>query len=160
MRKQLGLIGRNQGRITKSQIIIRQAEVEKLMKMGYGVTKIASMTLHGKKLGALDTISKDMDIIHSRWLASDLEWFHRASIARIEAKQRLLEQMTRLGDLILSLNGMEDSEKTLVYTESQLTTVISKIYDIDADFDPEQYIDKKIQESINVKIKKAETTTS
>lgn len=130
------------------------------MRMGYGVTKIASMKINGKKLGALDTISKDIKIINSRWLESDLEWFHRASIARIEAKQRLLEQMTRLGDLILKLKDNKDNHKTLVYTESQLTTVITKIYEIDADFDPEQYVNKKIQESVDVKIKEAETTVS
>ncbi len=50
--------------------------------------------------------------------------------------------------------------KTLTYAESQLTTVITKMYEIDADFDPEQYLDRKIKEAVNYKIKKRETEFS
>jgi hypothetical protein len=136
------------------------------MKMGYGLTRIAATKINGKKLGALETISKDMDIIRSRWLDMDPEWFHRARLARIEAKERLLEQMIRLGDLILDVKDgkyktpLENKPKQLTYAESQLTTVISKLYEIDSDFDPEQYLDKRIQESVHVKIKEATTSTS
>ena len=182
-RKQLETTGRNRGgQVTKTQTIQRQSQVERLMKMGYSLTRITAATKpNGKKLGAIETISKDMDIIRSRWLDSDPEWFHRARLARIEAKERLLEQMVRLGDLILKIqNGVYnnsiksnkeedgafvtesngDLPKKLVYAEAQLTTVITKIYEIDADFDPEQYLDSKIQESIRNKIEKEETATS
>lgn len=179
--KQLVKTRKNQGgRATKAAAIERQAKVEKLMKMGYSLTKISAVTINDKKLGAIDTISKDMDIIKSRWLDQDNEWFNRARIARIEAKERLLEQMTRMGDLILKImngdynnkiqstkeggafvaesNG--DLPKKLVYAESQLTTIISKIYEIDADFDPEQYLDQKIMESMENKIEQSKTKAS
>ena len=179
--EQLGLARKIKGgKVTKTQSIERQSHVERLMRMGYSLTKISSVTINGKKLGEIHTISKDMDIIRSRWLDMDPEWFHRARLARIEAKERLIEQMTRLGDLIIQIkNGDYNSKiqstkengafiaesngdlpKKLVYAESQLTTVISKIYEIDSDFDPEQYLDKRIQESVNVKIKEATPTTS
>jgi len=163
----LGLARRVKGgNVTKTQSIERQCHVERLMRMGYSLTKISSIPIDGKKLGHIDTISKDMDIIRSRWLDKDPEWFHRARLARIEAKERLLEQMIRLGDLILDVmdgkyeTSPENKPKQLTYTESQLTTVISKIYEIDSDFDPEQYLDKRIQESVHVKIKEAAATTS
>ncbi len=168
------------GSVTKAKAIQRQSHVERLMRMGYSLTKISSVTINNEKLGNIETISKDMDIIRSRWLDMDPEWFHRARLARIEAKERLIEQMTRLGDLIVKIKNGEynnkiqstkeggafvaesngDLPKKLVYAESQLTTVISKIYEIDSDFDPEQYLDKRIQESVHVKIKEAATTTS
>jgi len=141
------------GSVTLSDSIIRQSHVEKLMKMGFGVTRIAATIINDKKLGTPETISRDIDIIHSRWLDADLEWFHRSSLARIEAKERLLEQMVRLGKLILNLQNT-DKEKTLVSAESQLTTVISKIYEIDADFDPEQYIDQRVQDALKNKIER------
>lgn len=178
--KQLGLIGKHKrGRTTKAQSSQRQVHVERLMKMGYSLTKIANTIEDGKKLGNIDTISKDMDIIRSRWLDQDPEWFHRARLARIEAKDRLIEQLVRLNDLIIKLlegefnnkevvtkEGVEtisiqdELPRKLTYTESQLTTVISKIYEIDADFDPEQYLDQKIMESIENKVKEAAPTTS
>lgn len=168
------------GSVTKTETIQRQSQVERLMRMGYSLTKIAAVTINDKKLGEIHTISKDMDIIRSRWLDQDPEWFHRARLARIEAKDRLLEQLIRLNELIIELhNGNYNSKsyvtkdgdevtttdtfelpKKLTYTESQLTTVIKSIYEIDADFDPEQYLDKRIQESVHVKIKEATSTTS
>jgi len=171
--KQLPLTAESKGgRSTKSTAIQRQVHVERLMKMGYSLTKISSITINGKNLGAEHTISKDIDIIRSRWLDKDPEWFHRARLARIEAKERLLEQMTRMGDLILKIKDgqydevlkiidkqidhiptKENVPKQLTYAESQLTTIISKLYEIDSDFDPEQYLDKRIQESIGNKIK-------
>jgi len=62
------------------------------------------------------------------------------------------------GSFVAESNG--DLPKKLVYAESQLTTIISKIYEIDADFDPEQYLDKRIQESMEDKIEKGTTKTS
>ncbi len=161
MRKQLESTGRSRGgQATKTHNLQRQVHVEKFMRMGFGVTKIASMKINGRKLGALDTITKDIKIITSRWLEGDLEWFHRASVARIKATHRFEEQMVRLGDSILKLKKGKVDYKTLAYTESQLTTVLAKIYDTESDFDPEQYVNKKIQESVDVKIKKAETAIS
>ncbi len=167
------------GSVTKAQTIQRQVHVEKFMKMGYSLTAIASIKIDGNKLAAIDTISKDMDIIRSRWLDMDPEWFHRARLARIEAKDRLIEQLVRLNELLIKLlagkfdkkeitiaNGTttisvkDELPRKLTYTEAQLTAVISKIYEIDADFDPEQYVDSKIQESIKDKIKEATPTTS
>ena len=168
------------GIVTSAAAILRQSHVERLMKMGYSLTRITSTKVNGKKLGAVNTISKDMDIIRSRWLEQDPSWFHRARLARIEAVQRLTEQLVRMNELILQLkNGDYNNEikstkeggafvsesnadlpRKLTYAESQLTTIISKIYEIDADFDPEQYIDQKIRESINHKVKAAETETS
>ena len=175
---QLVSTGRKKGgTVTKSQSILRQSYVEKFMLKGYGVTKIASLKINNKKLGALDTISKDMDIIRSRWLDKDPEWFHRARLARIEAAQQLRQQLIRMNELIVELldgkqnnklfntqEGIvseetnEDLSKKLISAEATLTKIIISLYEIDADFDPEQYIDKKIQESINVKIK--ETTSA
>lgn len=160
--------------------IERQAKVEKLMKMGYSLTKISAASINGKKLGAVKTISKDMDVIKSRWLEQDNEWFNRARIARIEAKERLLEQMSRMSDLIRNiLNGdynntiksnkdggafvaesNGDLPHKLVHAESQLTTIITKIYEIDADFDPEQYLDKRIMESMEDKIEQSKAKAS
>ena len=168
------------GKVTKASAILRQSYVEKFMKMGYSLTKISTIKIENKKLGSLETISKDMNIIRSRWLNEDPEWFNRARIARIEAKGRLLEQLTRLSDLILELRNGDynreihsnkeggsfvtesnaDLPKKLVYTESQLTTVITRIYEIDADFDPEQYLNHTIQESMENKIKETTTATS
>ena len=168
------------GKVTKASIILRQSHVEKLMKMGYSLTRIASTQVNGKNLGAIHTISNDMNIIRSRWLDMDPEWFHRARLARIEAKERLLEQLTRVTDLIIKLqNGDYNKEihsnkeggsfiiesnadlpKKLIYAESQLTTIITRLYEIDSDFDPEQYLDQRIMESIENKIEKAETATS
>ena len=150
------------------------------MKMGYSVTRIATVKISGKTLGSIKTITKDVNIIRNRWLEMDPEWFHRARLARIEAKERLLEQLTRVSDLILQLNNGDynkeihsnrdggsfviesnaDLPKKLIYAESQLTTIISKLYEIDSDFDPEQYLDQRIMESIENKIEKAKTATS
>ena len=91
------------GRVTKTQSIERQSHVERLMRMGYSLTKISSVTINGKKLGHIDTISKDMDIIRSRWHDMDPEWFHRARLARIEDKERLIEQLNRLGKSIIQI---------------------------------------------------------
>jgi|APSaa5957512535_1039671.scaffolds.fasta_scaffold97573_1 hypothetical protein len=160
------------GQVTKTDRIVRQVHVEKLMKMGYSLTRISAAKLNGKKLGNEETIKKDMNIIRSRWLDQDPDWFHRARLARIESKERLLEQMIRLGDLILEIqHGKYDYNskgeptegerpRKLVQTESQLTLVISKIYEIDADFDPEQYLDKRIAEAMEDKIKEGKTETS
>ena len=142
------------GSITKTDSIKRQANVERLMRMGLGVTNIASRIVDGKKLGTYDTISKDIEIIRSRWLKNDIPYFHRASVARIEAKERLLEQMVRIGGYILKLisNKKKNDAKTIIYAESLLTTVISRIYEVDADLDPEQYLDQKIQNALKNKI--------
>lgn len=168
------------GSVTKTQILQRQAHVERLMRMGYTLTRIVATTVNDKKLGSSNVLSNDMKLIQSRWLEADPGWMIRANLARIEAKNRLLEQLIRLGDLILeikagtyntqiktnkkggsfTIEANADLPKKLVYAESQLTTVISKIYEIDADFDPEQYLDKKIEESLHDKIKERKTKIS
>lgn len=164
------------GSKTKLDAIKRQQKVEQLMKSGYSETQIAAgNTKDGKSLGTPATIRKDVNEIRSRWLEADPDWFHRARIARIEAVERLKPQLIRLNKLILEItkgdydnkitstkeggafvaesNG--DRPKKLTYAESQLTAVIKAIYEIDADFDPEQYLDKKIQESIEHKVQEA-----
>ena len=72
------------GKVTKSDSIVRQSHVERLMKMGYSLTQISSFKINGKILGAINTISKDMNIIRSRWLEMDPQWFHRARLASIK----------------------------------------------------------------------------
>lgn len=182
MPKQLSTSDKSRGGlVTKSQTLQRQDKIEKLLHAGYSLTQIASgKDENGKTIGSITTIRKDIDIIRSRWLDMDPEWFHRARLARIDTVERLKAQLIRINKLILEItkgtydNRIQSAEqggtfiaksngdrpKKLTYAESQLTVVIKAIYEIDADFDPEQYIDKKIAESINNKIKKAETTTS
>lgn len=137
------------------------------MLAGFSLSQIASAKADGRKIGAIETVSRDMDIIRSRWLDKDPEWFHRARLARIQATEALKAQMVRLNTLILEIldgqydtitkntkDGIEQIEtveerpKKLVYAESQLTTIISKLYEIDADFDPEQYLDARIAEGM------------
>ena len=182
MAKQLSTSDKSRGGSkTKTDNIDRQHKVEKLLVAGYSLSQIASEKIDGETLGSITTIRKDIDIIRSRWLDSDPEWFHRARLARIEAVERLKPQLIRLNKLIIEIqNGEFDQEiktskdkdgafvvsvsgnrpKKLVYAESQLTAVIKAIYEIDADFDPEQYIDSKIQESVNHKIEEATPTVS
>lgn len=75
------------------------------MKMGYFVTSIASTKINSKTLGSIKTIIKDVNIISSSWLEMDPEWFHRARLARIEAKEILLEQLIRVSELITKIQN-------------------------------------------------------
>lgn len=171
------------GRARYVDVVDRQLQVELLLKKGYGLSEIASTKINNKKLGAIDTIKKDIIIIKSRWLDSDLNWFHRSRVARIEAKQRLIEVLKKQNQDIeriengeydnaekiiiikgeatpLSYSVKDQRTKKLTYAYSQLTLTIAKIYEIDSDFDPEQYIDKKIMESIDEKISESQTEIS
>jgi len=168
------------GRSKYVDVVDRQLQVELLLKKGYGLSEIASTKINNKKLGAIDTIKKDIIIIKSRWLDSDLNWFHRSRVARIEAKQRLIEVLKKQNEDIeriengeydsaekiiiikgeattLSYSVQDQRTKKLTYAYSQLLLTIAKIYEIDSDFDPEQYIDKKIMESIDEKISESKT---
>ncbi len=165
------------GRVTKSQKINRQKLVEDYMLAGYSLTKISNVMINGKKLASINTVAKDMNIIRSRWLNMDPEWFHRASTARIEAVNRLKQQLIRSNELVTEIKAGIYNSKTksnkddgegdiiesntdlptkLVYAESHQTTIINKIYEIDSDFDPEQFLNEKIKEGIRAKIKKDE----
>lgn len=171
------------GRARYVDVVDRQLQVELLLKKGYGLSEIASTKINNKKLGAIDTIKKDIIIIKSRWLDSDLNWFHRSRVARIEAKQRLIEVLKKQNqdieriengeydsaEKIIIINGeatalsysvKDQRTKKLTYAYSQLNLTIAKIYEIDSDFDPEQYIDKKIMESIDEKISESQTEVS
>lgn len=167
------------GAVTKAATLERQQVVEQLMLEGDTIAEISNYSHKGKKLGAENTISKDMDIVRSKWLESDPTWFHRARIARIEAKNRLLmifkKQMNLIKDLesgdydikaVWTKEGQVDLEtkenrgNLLTRAYDSVTKTIAKIYEIDSDFDPEQYIDMKIQESIKDKITVTETTIS
>ena len=175
------------GKSGKSQTIQRQAHVERLMQNGYTLTRIAATQVNGKNLGSKDTISKDIKIIETRWLENDQGWFNRARTARIVNVKRLTEQLVRLSDLYNDVkNGvydtaekiivMKDKNSTdvmiekysvkdqrpgkLVRIESDITKVITTLYEIDADFDPEQYLDSRITEAMENKIKKTETAIS
>jgi len=171
------------GRAKYVDVVDRQLQVELLLKKGYGLSEIASIKINNKKLGAIDTIKKDIIIIKSRWLDSDLNWFHRSRVARIEAKQRLIEVLKKQNqdieriengeydsaEKIVIINGestalsysvKDQRTKKLTYAYSQLCLTITKIYEIDSDFDPEQYIDKKIMESIDEKISESQTEVS
>lgn len=75
------------------------------MKMGYFVTSIASTKINSKTLGSIKTIIKDVNIINSRWLEMDPKWFHHARLTRIEAKERLLEQLIRVSELITKIQN-------------------------------------------------------
>ena len=132
--------------------IARQVLVEKYMTAGMSLTQIATAKVNGKKLGTMKTITRDMDIIRSRWLDRDPEWFNRARLARIEAETRLTAQLVRLNKLILNTqagqqgNEVDDSFiRSMAILESRLTDVITKLYEINSDFDPEQYLDSKIK---------------
>jgi len=155
------------GSVTKLDSLNRQIIVERLMKKGYSLMRIYGAKVNGERLGGLETLSKDINKIRSRWLDKDPAWFHRARIARIEAVQRLTDQLVRLNDDILEIEkgtydikNKSDRMKMLPAIESQLTVVISKIYEIDADFDPEQYLDKRIVEAVNNKIKEVAPAVS
>ncbi len=178
MAKKQAVIGkRGGGKVTAEQRVKRQIIVEKHMLAGYSLSYIAGIKINGKKLGNIGTISKDMNIIRSRWLNMDPEWFHRARTARIEAVNRLKQQLIRSNELVTEIKAGIYNAKTksnkddggddiiesntdlptkLVYAESHQTTIINKIYEIDSDFDPEQFLDDKIKESIQAKIEHAE----
>lgn len=160
--------------------IERQIIVEKSMLAGYTDTQIYNLEQNGERIGTINTITNDINEIRSRWLEMDPEWFNRARLARIEAEKALMSQLQRLNELITKLldgeydNSVSSNEEDgssdatsndsrpskLVYAEAQLTTVISKLYDIRSDFDPEQYLDERIKESMNAKIEKAKAKAS
>ena len=166
---------------TESPAVKRQIIVEKYMLAGYSLTQILAVrNKKGQTLGTINTIKGDMNLIRSRWLDLDPQWFHRTRLARILAVNRLTEQLVRISQLIAEIrageynNKIKSNEdggafvsesngelpKKLVYAESQLTNIIKAIYEIDSDFDPEQFIDSRIRESIVDKIKVAETKNS
>ena len=171
--------------------IERQLNVEKAMLAGYTITQIYAMRLGKKPLGTREKIKDDFNLIRSRWLQMDPDWFHRTRLARITAENRLKEQLIRYNKLLLDLdegkydkviithettetpNGDGTITKTskpvpittkseraraITYAESQLSSVITKLYDIESDFDPEQYLDERIKERLNEKVKTLKAT--
>ena len=134
------------------------------MVAGLTITKMASLKNdNGKPLiGSYETIAKDVDVIRSRWLEKDTEWFHRAKLARVEAVERLKAQLLRQSLLVADIKNNQydtkDLPRTLTYAESQLTTTITRIYEIESDLDPEQYVDERIKRRINAKVAAAENS--
>ena len=153
------------GSVPTPAALMRQSEVEKYMVAGLSATKIAALRKPNSKkalLGSYKTILKDIDIIRSRWMERDPEWLFRAKEARIEAVMRLKAQLVRQNILLTAIKNntyeTKDIAKALTYAESQLTLTITRIYEIESDLDPEQYVDARIQARINAKVEAAETT--
>ena len=141
------------GTATKITTAERRADVEKYMTAGFSATQILAVRKNKRSIGTPATIKKDMNEIRSRWLDMDTGWFNRARIARIEASTRFKAQIVRLNLAILEIQKSDDPDrlKKLTYAESQLTTVISRLYEVESDMDPEQELDKKMLEGMKNK---------
>ena len=134
---------------------------------------MSKLVINGNKLGNVTTIRKDIDKIKTRWLSNDKDWFQRATTARILTKQRLLQQLVDINELISDIKNnkydtitsntekgdtittlLSDIPKKIIMAESQKTTIITKIYEIDSAFDPESYLNQMItDESENGSVK-------
>lgn len=131
---------------TKIKTVRRQVFVEQMMIQG--LTPIAMSQLKdsaGKTIGTYDTILNDVKFVQTQWMLQDPEWMTRVNAARLIASKRLLDIQIRINDYLQRDDDtVSVKEKAGFLQLLQANTV--KLYDVESDFDPEQYVNHLIME--------------
>ena len=140
---------------SKTTTVKRQVYVEQMMIQG--LSPIAMSQLrddNNKVIASYETILKDVEFIHSQWMTNDPEWMTRVSAARVKATKRLEDIQLKL-NAFLQRSDDDVSVKEKMGLLALLQTNTGKVYDIESDFDPEQYINARIvQKAEDERIKK------
>ena len=123
---------------------------EELMLKGVKPLEIANLGVANYK-----TVLKDIKEIQSSWLELDPEWFHRARLARIKSEQMYESQLKRL---FAYLENEDLSYKEKLYVEGLVQNVITKLEEKSAKLDPEQYLNQRIKERLDIERKRVEET--
>lgn len=132
----------------KIATIRRQVFVEQMMIEGLSPIAMANLKdSAGKTIGSYDTILNDVKEIQTRWMLADPKWEHRMHVARIEATQRLLAIQIKL-NTYLQYDDDTVSIKEKMGILQQLNHNTLKLYEVQSDFDPEQYIEHKISQTM------------
>ncbi len=130
----------------KIKTVRRQVYVEQMMIQG--LTPLAMAHLKdsaGKVIASYETIMKDVKFIQTQWMLQDPEWMTRVNAARLIAKARLLDIQTKINDYLQRDDDtVSVKEKAGFLQLLQANTV--KLYDVESDFDPEQYVNHLIME--------------
>ena len=101
------------------------------------------------------TVLRDIREIQTSWLDQDPDWFNRARLARIKSEQMYESQLKRL---FAYLENEDLSYKEKLYVEGLVQNVITKLEEKSAKLDPEQYLNQRIKERIDVERKRLEET--
>ena len=138
------------GRKSLVQTNRRKALVQELMLKGVKPLEIAQLGVANYK-----TVLRDIREIQTSWLDQDPDWFNRARLARIKSEQMYESQLKRL---FAYLENEDLSYKEKLYVEGLVQNVITKLEEKSAKLDPEQYLNNRIKERIDVERKRLEET--
>lgn len=124
----------------------RHVHVEQMMIQGLGAIAMSQMKdSKGKTIASYATLLEDIKFIHTQWLVQDPEWMIRVQAARVIASKRLLDIQMKLNDY-LQRDDDSVSVKEKMGILQQLTANTKQLYEIETDFDPEQYMNQLIVE--------------
>ena len=138
------------GRKTLIENNKRKTLIQELMLKGLKPLEIANLGVANYK-----TVLNDIRDIQTSWLDLDPEWLNRARLARIQSEKMYQTQLKRL---FTYLENEDLTYKEKLYVEGLIQTVITKLEEKSAKLDPEQYLQSKIRERINVERKRLEET--
>jgi hypothetical protein len=134
---------------SKTATVKRQVYVEQMMIQGLSPVAMSQLRDDkGKVLATYDTIVKDVAFIHTQWMNNDPEWMHRVHVARVKATMRLQDIQLKLNEFMQrSDDDVSVKEKMGLLALIMQNTM--KLYEVEADLDPEQYLNQMITDNAN-----------